>query len=148
IIAVTCDNALANTAMLDELEEQLVGFLGKRAHVRCFAHTVNLTAKGVLCPFEPVKRKAATNEENNEEAGEHRTRTPEEQMGLDELYTELMNLEENGDVDRDNIEGFVEVLNEMSEEEREEWDRNVAPVKSTLYKVSWHRVHGLCACRV
>ncbi|KAJ3751748.1 hypothetical protein EV360DRAFT_13467, partial [Lentinula raphanica] len=52
IIAVTCDNASANTAMLDELEEQLVGFLGKRAHVRCFAHTVNLTAKGVLRPFE------------------------------------------------------------------------------------------------
>ncbi|KAJ3963851.1 hypothetical protein EV361DRAFT_812976, partial [Lentinula raphanica] len=55
IIAVTCDNTSANTTMLNELEEQLVGFLGKQAHVCCFTHTVNLTAKGVLCPFEPVK---------------------------------------------------------------------------------------------
>ncbi|KAE9384084.1 hypothetical protein BT96DRAFT_751903, partial [Gymnopus androsaceus JB14] len=52
IISITCDNASVNTAMFDKLIMKLPNFLGKNAHVRCFAHTVNLTAKGVLCPFE------------------------------------------------------------------------------------------------
>ncbi|KAE9383908.1 hypothetical protein BT96DRAFT_771023, partial [Gymnopus androsaceus JB14] len=52
IISITCDNASANTAMFDELITKLPNFLGKNAHVCCFVHTVNLTAKGVLHPFE------------------------------------------------------------------------------------------------
>ncbi|KAE9384408.1 hypothetical protein BT96DRAFT_765972, partial [Gymnopus androsaceus JB14] len=52
IISITCDNASANTAMFEELVELLPNFPGKNAHVRCFSHTVNLTAKGVLRPFE------------------------------------------------------------------------------------------------
>ncbi|KAJ3969896.1 hypothetical protein EV361DRAFT_764249, partial [Lentinula raphanica] len=56
LFSVTCDNASANTAMLDELTLHLDDFLGKKRHVRCFAHTVNLTAKGVLRPFEATKK--------------------------------------------------------------------------------------------
>ncbi|KAJ3832395.1 hypothetical protein F5878DRAFT_499754, partial [Lentinula raphanica] len=52
IISVTCDNASANTAMLNNLEFSLNKFLGRKSHIRCFTHTVNLTAKGVLRPFE------------------------------------------------------------------------------------------------
>ncbi|KAJ3816949.1 hypothetical protein F5880DRAFT_1446614, partial [Lentinula raphanica] len=52
IIAITCDNASANSVMVDELELLLPKFLGRKAHIRCFAHTVNLAAKGILCPFE------------------------------------------------------------------------------------------------
>ncbi|KAE9392696.1 hypothetical protein BT96DRAFT_755137, partial [Gymnopus androsaceus JB14] len=55
IISITCDNASANTAIFDELPKFIPSFAGANAHVRCFAHTVNLTAKGVLCPFEPKK---------------------------------------------------------------------------------------------
>ncbi|KAE9385641.1 hypothetical protein BT96DRAFT_742300, partial [Gymnopus androsaceus JB14] len=51
IISITCDNASANTAMFEELVKLLPDFCGLNAHVRCFAHTVNLTAKGVLHPF-------------------------------------------------------------------------------------------------
>ncbi|KAE9386604.1 hypothetical protein BT96DRAFT_747099, partial [Gymnopus androsaceus JB14] len=52
IISITCDNALANTVMVGKLSKLLPAFPGLAAHVRCFAHTINLTAKGVLCPFE------------------------------------------------------------------------------------------------
>ncbi|KAE9387077.1 hypothetical protein BT96DRAFT_740055, partial [Gymnopus androsaceus JB14] len=52
IISITCDNASANTAMLEDLKEILPNFLSKDAHVRCMSHMVNLMAKGVLCPFE------------------------------------------------------------------------------------------------
>ncbi|KAE9401147.1 hypothetical protein BT96DRAFT_767086, partial [Gymnopus androsaceus JB14] len=61
IISITCDNASANTARFEELVSKLPNFQGKQAHVHCFSHTVNLTAKGVLCSFEPVKPKARHN---------------------------------------------------------------------------------------
>ncbi|KAE9385637.1 hypothetical protein BT96DRAFT_736886, partial [Gymnopus androsaceus JB14] len=52
IISITCKNASANTAMFKELVKLLPNFWGKNAHARCFSHTVNLTAKGILRPFE------------------------------------------------------------------------------------------------
>ncbi|KAJ3833428.1 hypothetical protein F5878DRAFT_510233, partial [Lentinula raphanica] len=61
VISITCDNASANTAMLDELTMHIPTFMGRKAHVRCFAHTINLTAKGVLRPFEPVRSKNRAN---------------------------------------------------------------------------------------
>ncbi|KAE9388197.1 hypothetical protein BT96DRAFT_759771, partial [Gymnopus androsaceus JB14] len=52
VIALTCDNASANTTMVEELATLLPRFLGAKVHVQCFAHTVNLAARGVLHPFE------------------------------------------------------------------------------------------------
>ncbi|KAE9397310.1 hypothetical protein BT96DRAFT_764258, partial [Gymnopus androsaceus JB14] len=52
VISITCDNASVNTAMFKELPKFLPKFAGTNTQVRCFAHTVNLTAKGVLHPFE------------------------------------------------------------------------------------------------
>ncbi|KAJ3965397.1 hypothetical protein EV361DRAFT_756593, partial [Lentinula raphanica] len=55
------DNASANTAMVDELSSLLPNFSEKNSHVRCFAHTLNLTAKGVLWPFESTKGQGVSN---------------------------------------------------------------------------------------
>ncbi|KAE9387865.1 hypothetical protein BT96DRAFT_761653, partial [Gymnopus androsaceus JB14] len=52
VISITCNNASANTATFKELPKFLPKFAGTNAQVRCFAHTMNLTAKGVLRPFE------------------------------------------------------------------------------------------------
>lgn len=127
IISITCDNASANTAMLDELITRLPNFKGTKAHVRCFSHTVNLTAKGVLRPFEPAKPVAGD--------GSQPPVSPED-IGLDELYTELRDIEENGNQGADNVDGFVEVLQEMTEAEREQWKEDVEPVRTALFKVS------------
>lgn len=128
IISITCDNASANTLMFDELVTRLPNFQGKKAQVRCFSHTVNLTAKGVLRPFEPVK--PATG------GGESQPLLSPEDIGLDELYNELRDIEENGDKGTDDVDGFVEVLQEMTEEEREKWKEDVEPVRTALFKVS------------
>ncbi|KAJ3709887.1 hypothetical protein C8R42DRAFT_534902, partial [Lentinula raphanica] len=37
--------------------------------------------------------------------------------------------------DKDNVEGFVAVLDEMSVEEKENWQCAVEPVKSALFKI-------------
>lgn len=118
--------------MIDELKELLPSFLGRRGHVRCMAHTVNLTAKSVICPFDPKQPKNNENDEGNE-GGEDGL---ESGFGMEELEAELQDLEENGVTDGDNVEGFVDVLNEMTDVEREEWVEAVMPVRKALVKVS------------
>ncbi|KAJ3833743.1 hypothetical protein F5878DRAFT_546022 [Lentinula raphanica] len=102
-------------------------------HVRCFAHTINLTAKGVLRPFEAGKTQPSEPDEN------------ESREDMDELASELRDLEENGAQERDDNEGFVDVLNEMSAGERATWQNEVTPVKSALYKtrkISFKIIHS------
>ncbi|KAF9040321.1 hypothetical protein BDP27DRAFT_1154386, partial [Rhodocollybia butyracea] len=62
IISVPCDNVSANTAMFEELARILPTLGGLKAHVCCFAHTINLTAKGVLRPFKSKKPKNNTSQ--------------------------------------------------------------------------------------
>lgn len=113
---MTCDNATANDKMIEELANELPMFLGSQAHVRCFAHVVNLTAKGVLRPFEP----------KNAQAGD---------AEVEELRAQLKDLEENGVLDADDNDGFVDVIEEMTDEEREEWEASVEPIRTALTKV-------------
>ncbi|KAJ3756475.1 hypothetical protein EV360DRAFT_47885, partial [Lentinula raphanica] len=104
LLSVTCDNASANTTMLEDLSLHLRNFLGKKMHIRCFAHTINLTAKGVLRPFEAGKRV----EED----------VPRDDRAREELIAEIDDLVERGGVDNDDDEGFVDVLNELTAAER------------------------------
>ncbi len=45
LLAVTCDNADNNSTMLDEMHRRVPSFGGRKARVRCFAHTLNLVVK-------------------------------------------------------------------------------------------------------
>ena len=119
--------------MLSELVPLLPNFQGEEAHVRCFCHTLNLSAKGVLRPFEPSKPKIA---EPNE-AG-----VQVDDTGIDELHAELRDLAENGEKEADDVEGFVDVLDEMTDAEKEEWHADVEPVRKALYKVKYILVHS------
>ncbi|KAF5355384.1 hypothetical protein D9757_014613 [Collybiopsis confluens] len=121
LLSITCDNASANTAMLSELPKLLPDFPGLKAHVQCFAHTINLTAKGILKPFEV--RKGNVDDVDG---------VPNEST-LEELQAELRDIRE-GNMDEDDEDGFAEVLNTMSDEERQEWGEAVKPIRSALYK--------------
>jgi len=113
--------------MITELSKILPSFLGEECHVRCFAHTVNLAAKGVLRPFEPKKRK-----DNDEEIF---TNGDLEEL-QEELQAEFRDLEENGAQETDDDDGFVDVLNEMTALERDEWEAGIVPLRMALKKVS------------
>ncbi|KAJ3742257.1 hypothetical protein EV360DRAFT_57808 [Lentinula raphanica] len=57
----------------------------------------------------------------------------------------MRDVEENSERDRDNVEGFVDVLNEMSAAERLMWQHEVASVKSALFKtrkISFKIIHS------
>ncbi|KAJ3766744.1 hypothetical protein FB446DRAFT_708378 [Lentinula raphanica] len=68
--------------------------------------------------YQATKAKQAdelqtTNTGEADVPGEH---AAPENIGLDELYAELKNIEEFGEQDKDNIEGFVAMLDEMTED--------------------------------
>ena len=45
ILSMTCNNASANDAMMDELEFMLAHFKGQTTRVRCVLHVGNLVVK-------------------------------------------------------------------------------------------------------
>lgn len=92
-----------------------------------------MTAKGVLRPFEPKKLNTSGMSAAEIKAAEIAGLV--DGTGIDELRAELRNLEENGEQEKDDLEGFVEVLDEMSEDEREEWNEAVQPLRNALVKV-------------
>lgn len=118
--------------MLEELVKELPNFGGKEAHVRCFSHSINLMAKGVLRPFEPVPEQPVPSDGTGLNTG------------LNELLAELRKIEE--EYDADDTEGFIEVLQEMSDEEREQWERDVEPVKMALFKVCKYATSSVYPC--
>ncbi|KAG2053514.1 hypothetical protein BDR06DRAFT_886001, partial [Suillus hirtellus] len=48
MLSVTCDNALNNSVMVDELEILVPKFAGEASHTQCFLHTINLIAKSLI----------------------------------------------------------------------------------------------------
>lgn len=117
--------------MIDELQKILPSFRGRRGHVRCMAHIINLVAKGILRPFE-VKKKQTSGSDNN---GNGDDDSPDLASALEELQAQLRDLEENGVCDEDDDDGFVNMLKEMSEGEMSEWTEAVAPIHMALVKV-------------
>ncbi|KAF8718330.1 hypothetical protein AX14_011894 [Amanita brunnescens Koide BX004] len=52
VLAVTCDNAYNNNALIERLSEVVPSFGGQGARICCFAHVVNLVVKSILSQFD------------------------------------------------------------------------------------------------
>jgi hypothetical protein len=52
VLAVTCNSASANDAMMEALATILTRFPGQVNRVCCFAHVLNLVVKAILCQFD------------------------------------------------------------------------------------------------
>lgn len=129
--------------MIDKLKNLLPNFLGRQGHVRCMAHMVNLSAKGILCPFE-VKKQTKKKENSNDnkstadDDNDDKAELSELLVGLDieELHAEMQDLEENGECARDNEDGLVNVFEQMTITEKRSWANTVVPLRSALVKVN------------
>ena len=57
MLRVTCDNALANEHMVENLAKLVLEFPRGANRARCFAHIVNLVVKLILHQFDMSKKK-------------------------------------------------------------------------------------------
>ena len=116
--------------MVTELAYLLNDFPGSANQTRCFAHVLNLVVKSIISQFDLPKNKNGKD--------------------LKEATKELLSLADNIEVEEevlsrdgedgeagedDNIEGWVDEHTLMDEEELEELEESVEPVRVLLTKV-------------
>ena len=132
ILNVTCDNASCNDSMVEELhsnDDLLAGYRGQTNRTHCFDHIVNLTARTITKVFDPPKsKKAGILDDAEKELADL-----VEGLELEEMMTRL---EQGGGEADDNVEGWVNELEEMTRLEQEDVEANVRPLMLILLKVS------------
>ena len=145
ILSVTCDNASNNDTMIASLDEDLPAFLSLN-RTRCFAHILNLVAKSLLRQFDVGKKVAGDVDDAEDDGDTDLTEEEREQeralselaQGMDEeerTTAEETDPDDNIEED-DEIEGWVDEVEELSSYERRELQREIRPVKLVLAKVS------------
>ena len=121
--------------MIEELANLLDNFPGAANQTRCFTHILNLVVKSILAQFELPKNKA---------------NIPNEILNMAEeleLEDEILAKEgEGGDEeDDDNVEGWIDEREQMSEHQLEELEARVEPIRLLLNKVSHECDHVINA---
>jgi hypothetical protein len=122
--------------MIDELVDLLPNFPGPANRCRCFLHIVNLIAKTLLKQFEVPKKDV----EAALDAAEQQLLELAAGADMDELVT----VAEGGlgdNEDADDMDGWVNEMNLLSEEESKELRQSIHPVRLVLAKV---RVYTYC----
>lgn len=144
---------------MDSLEILLreYGFRGRARRVRCFAHTLNLTAKATIRQFEKKKGKKKTRKDDDDDPDYNDLPLLESVIVDEESDDECDNAEE--DPDQDEIPGLIDIDNDndgaeeaakdeeeiinvfetLTVEEQERWKVEVKPIRSALHKVSTNR---------
>lgn len=122
--------------MIEELSNILEEFPGEANRSRCFTHVLNLSAKSVLRQFDLPKAKAnvALSEAAAELAKLSVDLEVEERLTREAKATDDdKDDEERGD---DNVDGWIDELEELDEEERTRLEEEAVPVRLMLVKVS------------
>ncbi len=120
--------------MIDELATLLNDFPGSTNRTRCFAHILNLVVKSILQQFDVPKVKRQEVVDKATEALLKLAGDIEEE----EWRTICDSARgENGDeIEDDDVEGWVDERDLMGENELEELDEALRPVRFLLTKVS------------
>jgi hypothetical protein len=128
ILSITCDNASPNDAMIDALAELIFAFPGAANRTRCFLHILNLVVKVILRQFDVPKAKA-------DKALDAALQALVDFAG--DIEMEEAEMDDRGDDDEDDREeGWVDPRDGMSQNDQDELDKSVLPVRLILVKVS------------
>ena len=123
--------------MIEELQELIPEFAGSASHTCCFLHIVNLIAKSLIRQFDAKK----TGEGDHELADLQKELEEEEATCQDRVPVDESDDEAEEEVDNkvdkkvDNDEGWVDEMEDMTDEEKEELEKSIRPVKLALVKV-------------
>jgi hypothetical protein len=129
IHAVNADNATANDKQTTKLDV-LPNSFEKENRVRCFNHTLQLSAKSLLAPFNPAISQKATQDDEMPEEDDNDQLIPEDDDENDEDDPEV------DDEENDDDDNGIDELEELSENERAQVLENTAEVRETVTKVS------------
>ena len=124
--------------MIEELADLLNSFPGAANQTRCFTHVLNLVAKSIIKQFDVPKAQA---DRTLDEAAEALA-TLAVDLDMEEAISWTIqdnepDYSERGD---DNIEGWVDLRDELSEEDKKVLDESLRPICLMLVKVSHHLV--------
>lgn len=121
--------------MIDQLIELLSEFPGPANQTRCFLHILNLTAKSIIKQFDVPKVKNGAVMDKAAQA------LADLADGLDiEEREESERREYNDDDEMDDasLDAWMDMRDQLTEEQRDEVDLRIQPVRSMLTKVFVH----------
>jgi hypothetical protein len=129
--------------MITELSSLLPEFPGAANRSRCFTHILNLAAKSIIRQFDlpKVQADAAMSDAAKELA----------KLAVNLEIEEILSCQtegEDGEDEDDDVDGWLDENELMSEEEKEEWDKTAAPVRLMLVKVRLFLSHLLSANQI
>ena len=132
LLSITMDNVSVNDTMINELANIFEDFPGKANQTRCFNHILSLTAKTVTKQFDvPTK--------NGGDVSEAERALNELAKGLEQEEDQVrqrMRLEEDDEEEDDNVEGWIDEQHLLTEDELNELNKSILPVRMLIVKVS------------
>jgi hypothetical protein len=126
--------------MISELRDLVNDFPGPANQTRCFAHILNLVVKSILHQFDLPKTKSAKSLDDG-------SKELLSLAGNVEDEDDVLSREGEGEVDTeepedDNIEGWVDECTLMDNDDVDELERSVKPVRVLLTKVrQYYLIH-------
>jgi len=136
IHALNADNVTSNDKQMTKLDA-LPNSFEEENRVRCFNHTMQLSAKSLLAPLNPAISQKATQDDEMPEEDEDQP-LPEDDAEDEDDDDDEENVEEDDDAD----DGINE-LEELSEDEQAQVLKNTAEVRETVTKVSHHETENV-----
>ena len=124
--------------MIEELAILIDDFAGAANQTRCFLHVLNLVVKSIIKQFDlPASKKTSDNEDDDEnymvEATNELLKLARE-IEREEEITASRGDEEDA-MEDDNVEGWVDEREEMTDAELLKLEASVKPVRLLLSKV-------------
>ena len=121
--------------MIDKLAKLLENFPGPSNRTRCFLHIINLVAKTLLGKFD-LPKKAAEDalDDVEKELLDLAEGLDSEPLASETSASELG--DEENEPQNDSMEGWVDEMQKLSEDERVELMDKIRPIKLVLVKVS------------
>lgn len=120
--------------MVEELAILLDDFPGETNRTRCFTHILNLVAKSIIKRFDVPKTQ--TDDVLDDAAKELADLGVD--LDIEERISRESQMGESDDEDDDDsLDTWIDVPDELSDEERRELDKSFLPVRLVLAKVSY-----------
>jgi hypothetical protein len=135
ILAVIADNATANDTQTTKLST-LDNSFEEENRARCFNHTVQLSVKTLLKPFNMALSGKATYVDEMVEEDDDDQLIPEIDEGEDD--------EDEVDEEKDDEDDGIDELEQLSENEQEQVLKDTAAVRGTVTKVCPHETEDVC----